>query len=80
MWALSCVKIIHRQAALGREPPFNLRFDCNKIIQMLYKTGNNKEEKLLARLRDFYLAKPLIRRFKRFFVEKLALKSMVFFD
>ena len=32
----------------------------------------------LTHLRDFYLAKLLIRRFKKFLVEKKSLKSMVF--
>ncbi|GFO72723.1 CRP/FNR family transcriptional regulator, cyclic AMP receptor protein [Bathymodiolus japonicus methanotrophic gill symbiont] len=34
---------------------------------------------LLTHLRHFHLSKPLIHRFKRFFVEKFSLKSMVFF-
>ncbi|WP_221897040.1 hypothetical protein [Bathymodiolus japonicus methanotrophic gill symbiont] len=33
----------------------------------------------LTHLRHFHLSKPLIHRFKRFFVEKFSLKSMVFF-
>jgi hypothetical protein len=36
--------------------------------------------RMLPHLRDFYLSKLFIRRFKRFFVEKKSLKSMAFFD